>query len=60
MPSEKVGGAVGNVRSAIDERNLNAYLTELASEVAAPVVIKQFQVCLKYSCSSDSVIHRWL
>jgi len=43
MSSSKVGGDVGNIRSAINENNLNNYLASHVSEVVTPVAIKQFQ-----------------
>lgn len=42
--TQRVGG-VGDVRAVIDENALNEYLTSIR-EIATPVTVKQFQVCL--------------
>ena len=45
--AEKIGGEFGDVRATIDVEKLNAYLEAHTLEIAAPVTVKQFKVCVK-------------
>jgi hypothetical protein len=42
--TQKIGGAVGDVRADIDVLSLNKYLTDSVKRVKAPVHVKQFKV----------------
>ena len=43
-PPKKVGGEIGEVRSAIDIEKLNAYIEAQVPAIKAPVAVKQFKV----------------
>ena len=45
--AQKIGGEYGGVRMAIDVERLNVYLETHVPEVAAPVTVKQFKVCIQ-------------
>jgi hypothetical protein len=42
----RVGGAVGDVRSAIHQGRFSDYIAVNVPEIVVPVQIKQFQVCV--------------
>ena len=42
--TQKIGGAIGDVRANIDIPALNKYLTDCVKRVKTPVQIKQFKV----------------
>lgn len=42
----RVGGAIGDIRATIDNVRFNDYIAVNVPEIAAPVEIKQFQVCI--------------
>jgi len=42
--TQKIGGAIGDVRANIDIPSLNKYLTDCVKRVKAPVQVKQFKV----------------
>ena len=45
--AQKIGGEYGDVRMAIDVEKLNVYLETHVPEVATPVTVKQFKVCIQ-------------
>jgi len=45
-----VGGAVGEIRAAIDEARFSDYIAVNVPEIVVPVEIRQFQVCASSDC----------